>query len=176
MCTLVSDATILIRDMAGDAATNAATKVKPSEDKLSQIDEPAEDNTWHDAPNLSKENVRAQLQSVYKHAPTDETKDVANTTAEGARQPDGSLDPQAGAQTAMGVAQDKVQAHTSDEDREAAKNTAAEYRRRAREYLNKKVPQERREQTVWRLKVSPATCYSTQGNKKANEPVLENDS
>jgi hypothetical protein len=172
----VSDATILIRDMAGDAATNAATKVRPSEDKLNQIDQPAEDNTWHDAPDFSKENVRAQLQSVYKRAPTDEAKDAANTTVEGARQPDGSLDPQAGAQTAMGVAQDKVQAHTSDEDREAAKNAAAEYRRRVREYLNKKMPQERRDQTVWRLKVSLATCYSMQGNEKTNRSVPENDS
>jgi hypothetical protein len=168
----VSDASLLFRDMAGDAATNAAAKVKPSDDKLNQIDQPADDNTWHDAPNLSKDNVRAQLQSVYKSAPTEDAKDAAATTAEGARQPDGSLDPRAGAQTATGVVSEKIKANTSDEDREAAKQTAADYRRRVREYLNKKVPQERRDQTVWRLKVkyelSLSHCRVTKANLNRN--------
>ncbi|KAI1277727.1 hypothetical protein F5Y07DRAFT_388372 [Xylaria sp. FL0933] len=165
---LLSDAGILIRDIAGDAAANTASKVRPSEDKLNQIDMPADDNTWHEAPDLSKENVRSQLQSVYKKAPTEDAKDAANTALEGARQPDGSLDPQAGAQTASGVASEKIDANVSDEDREAAKNAAAEYRRRAREYLNKKVPQERRDQTVWRLKKMVLEC---QGHPDYNQAI-----
>ncbi|RWA06266.1 hypothetical protein EKO27_g8833 [Xylaria grammica] len=144
---LLSDASVLIRDMAGDAATNTATKVRPSEEKLSQMDMPADDNTWHEAPKFSKENVRSQLRNVYKSSPTEDAKDVANTTIEGARKPDGTLDTQAGAQTAPGVASEKLNANISEEDREAAKKSAAEYRRRAREYLNTKVPQERRDQT-----------------------------
>jgi hypothetical protein len=159
--------------MAGDAATNAASKVRPSEDKLNQIDRPADDNTWHDAPDLSRDNVKSQLRSVYKSAPTEDAKDAAATTAEGARRPDGTLDPQAGAQTATGVVSDKIKANTSDEDREAAKNTAAEYRNRVREYLNKKVPQDRREQAVWRLKVS-WTCHYSRKTTKANQQTLEN--
>lgn len=43
----MSDATVLLRDIAGDAATKAATKVNPDDEKLAQIDQPAEDNTWH---------------------------------------------------------------------------------------------------------------------------------
>ncbi|KAI1818787.1 hypothetical protein GGS20DRAFT_526858 [Poronia punctata] len=170
---LLNDATTLIRDMAGDAAANTASKVRPSEDRLNQIDQPADDNTWHDPPNLSKDNVRSQLQSVYKRAPTDEARDAAGTTAESARQPDGSLDPQAGAQTAAGVAKDKINANTSDEDREAARNTAAEYRRRAREYLNKKVPQERREQTVWRLKKMVLECQQHPDYQQAITTLLD---
>ncbi|KAI1362221.1 hypothetical protein F5Y08DRAFT_279318 [Xylaria arbuscula] len=170
---LLSDATILIRDMAGDAATNAATKVRPSEDKLNQLDAPAEDNTWHDAPDLSKENMRTQFQSLTKKAPTEDAKDTANTTLEGARQPDGSVNPQAGAVTAANVASEKIDANVSDEDKEAAKNTAAEYRRRAREYLDKKVPQERRDQTVWRLKKMVLECQQHPDYQQAITTLLD---
>ncbi|KAI1306653.1 hypothetical protein F5Y03DRAFT_354094 [Xylaria venustula] len=170
---LLSDATILLRDIAADAATNTASKVRPSEDKLSQIDAPADDNTWHDAPDFSKENVRSQLQSVYKKNPTEDANDAANRTLEGARQPDGSLDPQAGVQTARGVASQKINENISEEDREAAKNTAAEYRRRTREYLNKKVPQERREQTVWRLKKMVLECQSHKDYQQAITTLLD---
>lgn len=149
----MSDASILLRDMAGDAATNAATKLRPSEDKLRQIDMPADDNTWHEAPNFSKENIKSQMQGVLKRNPAEDANDVANTAVEGARQPDGAMDLQAGARADTGAVSDTINANISDEDREAAKTTAAEYRRQAREYLKKKVPEERREQTVWRLKV-----------------------
>lgn len=40
----------MVRDMAGDASQAAANRVRPSEDELSQIDHPAEDNTWHEKP------------------------------------------------------------------------------------------------------------------------------
>ena len=40
---ILSDALVLVRDMAGDASQAAANKVRPSEDQLSQIDQPAED-------------------------------------------------------------------------------------------------------------------------------------
>lgn len=153
MCFVVSDASILFRDMAGDAATNAATKLRPSEDKLNQLDAPADDNTWHEAPNFSKENIRSQVQGALKRDPAADANNVANTAVEGARQPDNTLDFQTGAQAGKSAVSEKIAANISDEDREAAKDTAAEYRRRAREYLKKKVPQERRDQTVWRLKV-----------------------
>ncbi|KAI0402655.1 hypothetical protein F4802DRAFT_348466 [Xylaria palmicola] len=170
---LLNDATILIRDMAGDAATNAATRVRPSEDKLNQLDMPADDNTWHDAPNLSKDNVRAQLQSVYKSSPAADARDAANTTIEGARRPDGTMNPQAGVQTGTNVVSEKVDANISDDDRQAAKNTAAEYRRRAREYLNKKVPQERRDQTVWRLKKMVLECQQHPDYQQAITTLLD---
>ncbi|KAI0541862.1 hypothetical protein GGR58DRAFT_510663 [Xylaria digitata] len=170
---LLNDASILIRDMAGDAATHTAAEVRPSEEKLSQIDQPADDNTWHEAPNFSKENIRSQLRSVYKRSPTEDAKDATNATIEGARQPDGTLDPQAGAQTASGVVSEKINANTSEEDRESAKKTAAEYRRRAREYLNSKVPQERRDQTVWRLKKMVLECQQHPDYQQAITTLLD---
>ncbi|KAI1749246.1 hypothetical protein F4782DRAFT_316240 [Xylaria castorea] len=170
---LLSDASVLIRDMAGDAATNAATQVKPSEDRLNQLDLPADDNTWHDAPNFSKENVKSQLQGAYKSSPTADARDVANQTLEGARQPDGSLDPQSAIRNGKGVISEKIDANTSEEDRQAAKNTAAEYRRRAREYLNKKMPQERRDQTVWRLKKMILECQQHPDYQQAITTLLD---
>ena len=55
---LLSDATTLLRDIAGDAAQNTANKVRPSEEALGQIDQPAEENTWHENPDLSKSNLK----------------------------------------------------------------------------------------------------------------------
>lgn len=170
---LLSDASLLLRDMAGDAAANAATKVKPSEEKLNQLDMPADDNTWHEAPNLSKENIRSQLQSVYKSDPSADARDTANTTIEGARQPDGTLDPQAGIQAGTGAVSEQIDANISEEDRESAKKAAAEYRRRAREYLNKKVPQERRDATVWRLKKMVLECQQHPDYQQAITTLLD---
>lgn len=170
---LLSDASLLIRDMAGDAAANAATKVKPSEEKLNQLDMPADDNTWHEAPNVSKENFRSQLQGVYKSNPSADARDTANTSIEGARQPDGTLNPQAGIQAGTGAVSEKIDANISEEDRETAKKAAAEYRRKAREYLNKKVPQERRDATVWRLKKMVLECQQHPDYQQAITTLLD---
>ena len=61
---IVNDATILIRDIAGDAAQKAANSVNPSEDQLSQIDKPADDNVWHDKPNISTGGLKNQIKSA----------------------------------------------------------------------------------------------------------------
>ena len=57
----MSDAVVLIRDMAADASQNAANVIRPPEEQLAQIDEPAEENTWHEKPNLSKEDIKQRL-------------------------------------------------------------------------------------------------------------------
>ncbi len=75
----VSDATILIKDMAGDAASNVANRVRPSPDDLAQMDSPAEDNVWHDTPDLSKDNVKKQLQSAYRGSPKEDAQAAAES-------------------------------------------------------------------------------------------------
>ena len=57
---LLSDAGVLLRDMAGDAAQKTANKVNPDEDRLNQIDEPAPENTWHDVPDLNPSALKVQ--------------------------------------------------------------------------------------------------------------------
>ncbi|KAI0436234.1 hypothetical protein F4803DRAFT_572777 [Xylaria telfairii] len=170
---LLSDGSILIRDMAGDAATNAATKLRPSEDQLNQMDLPADDNTWHEAPNFSKDNIKTQLQSVYKSRPPADGKDAADRAFEDAHQPGDTADSPSGVQAQTAVVSDKTNAHTPEEARRAAKNPASEYRRRAREYLNKKVPQERRDQTIWRLKKMILECQQHPDYQQAITALLD---
>ena len=51
---------MIVRDMAGDASQQAANKLRPSEEQLAQVDQPAEENTWHEKPD------KEQLKSKFK--------------------------------------------------------------------------------------------------------------
>jgi hypothetical protein len=158
--------------MAGDAATKAATKVKPSSDQMAQIDHPADDNTWHDPPDLSKSNLKGQIKSAYsKNAPAtgDDLRDAAGK-ASAAAHPSGSRNPadtaalasqdQQRGTTGSGVdAQSGLQAGTATLKQRASENVSDETKEEARtrkertqRYLSSKMPQERREQTIWRLR------------------------
>ena len=171
----MSDATILLRDMAGDAAQKAADRVNPSQAQLSQIDHAAEDNTWHDVPDLSRGNIKSQAQGMYnKNKPfsRNEMMDVAGD-ANQAASPNNSRDPadtadmtardqrygtdsgvdanqgvQAGLQSMRDRASDNVPDETKDRARGMAENTKS----RTKGYLSEKLPQERRDQTIYRLK------------------------
>jgi hypothetical protein len=57
----VSDAVVLLRDIAGDTAIKAASKLRPDEDALAQIDQPAEENVWHEKPDINTESLKAQF-------------------------------------------------------------------------------------------------------------------
>ncbi|RYP43861.1 hypothetical protein DL768_009609 [Monosporascus sp. mg162] len=154
---LLKDATVLLRDIAGDAATNTASRVRPSEEELANIDEPAQDNTWHNTPNFSKDNVKNQLYGTYKGDPKKDTRDVTDSAANAARRLDGSLDPGAAARTAADRLNEKVPDEKKDETKQKAKQTGHEYRARVKDYLSKKVPEERRDRTIWRLKEAVTT-------------------
>jgi hypothetical protein len=163
----VNDATLLVRDIAGDAASKAATKVKPSDEQLSQIDQPADDNTWHDAPDMSGANLKSQIKSTYsknKPASGDDLHDAAAAASSSAH-PAGSSDPadtsalvnqqgtsavdaQAGAQAGAATLRQRASENVPEETKEQARVR----REQARNYLSKKMPQERRDQTIWRLR------------------------
>jgi Family of unknown function (DUF5923) len=154
---LLNDASILIRDMAGDAAQNAANKVNPTQDQLAQLDEAAEDNTWHDVPDLSRDNIKTQLKSSYdKQKPFNKDDvDQAATNAINAadQQPtvDGEYNQQsgqAGAQAAGGTLREQASANTPEE----TKKRGSQVTKATKNYLSNKMPKERREQTIWRLK------------------------
>lgn len=155
---LLDDALVLFRDMAGDAASNAANKVRPDEDRLNQIDQPAEDNTWHEVPDLSKDNIKNQASSLYnqnKPFSREDAKDAASTGADQAQQQptsDNQQAAQAGATSAAQQLKDKAQANIPDEHQEKARDAKNAAAQRSKQYLSKKMPQERREQSIWRLK------------------------
>jgi hypothetical protein len=146
---LLSDATILMRDMAGDAAAEATTRVKPNEDQLRQIDEPAGDNTWHDNPDMSAGNIRNQIKStVNKKAPVDRN-DLEAARGNAQQNQD---DPQAGARAGVNELRDRASANIPEEDKDKAREKKEKTRAKTKNYISKKMPEERREQTIWRLK------------------------
>lgn len=159
--------------MAGDAAGNAANRLKPGQDDLAQLDRPAEDNTWLDRPDFSGDNLKKKAQGLYKGNITQDVKsaaaqgiqtahpsgssdphDLANTAAHD-RQTGGSsgVDAVGGAHAAKTALKEKIESNVDDDTKQAANAKAREYRERVRKYFGNKVPQERREQIIWRLKV-----------------------
>lgn len=158
----MSDATILLRDIAGDAAQKAANQVNPSDEQLSQIDHAAEDNTWHEAPNFGE--MKGNLQSKVPFGKKEAKETVGDVTQaahpSGTRDPATAadataqagttnvVDPNAGAATGVQSAKDKISANTSEDQKQKAR----EYRERTREYFKGKVPKDRREQVIYRLK------------------------
>lgn len=171
----MSDATILLRDIAGDAAQNAATRVNPSQDQLSQIDKPADDNTWHDTPDLSRGNLKNQVKSQYnqqKPFSRDEVKNAAGDATQSAH-PSGSRDPAdaanlaardhqhgtdsgvdtyGGLKTGAQNLRDQASQNVPDETKDRAHEIEERTRNKSKGYLKEKLPQERRDQTVYRLK------------------------
>ncbi|KAM4062146.1 hypothetical protein HRG_008995 [Hirsutella rhossiliensis] len=173
---LLKDSTTLLRDMAGDAATNAATRVRPSEDELAQIDQAAADNTWHDAPDLSKDSLRKQAQNIYGGNAKKDAQDIA-TSGRDAAAPPGTSDPKAvdrnaGQNAAVGAAKQKIDQNLDPETKEKIKQRNEEYRRKAREYLNKKMPRERKDQVIFRLKKMILECQQHPDYSEAIQTLL----
>lgn len=170
---LLNDATVLLRDMAGDAATNAAGKINPSEDALAQIDQPAEDNTWHDVPDLSKDNLRKQATDVYNKNKPFNRDQAAAAAQEGAdqaqTQPDNQQGAAAGANTTAQNLKDQARANIPEETQEQARNAKNAFVQSSRNYLDKKMPRERRDQTIWRLK---KMVVEIQGHGDCKSPQL----
>ena len=149
----MNDASLLAREIAGDAASNTANRIKPSEDRLNQIDQPAEDNTWHDVPDLNPAALKAQARDQYNKAKSTTKNEAQNAVNDAnATAQDPNADTQAGlANTAGNVKQNAVQ-NISQNVPEEHKEKARDLQHRAKGYLGEKVPKERRDQTIYRLK------------------------
>ena len=180
---LLSDATTLFRDIAGDAAQNTANKVKPSDDALNQMDQPADDNTWHENPDLSRGNLKESLRQKMPVGKQDIRQAAGD--ANQAAHPDGSRDPrdtaqlgayegQTGNYTGMnaqgGLEQGKQQlsAKIPEEDKDKVRAR----RDQLNNYLKGKMPQERRDQTIWRLKKMVVEVQGHQDYQRAIETLL----
>ena len=160
---------MLLRDIAGDAAQKAANKVNPSEDELQQIDRPAEDNTWHEKPDF--QSMKQDYQNKLPLSKKDVQDAASKAGGDAAQQanPDGSRDPAAVADRTAREKQDGVA--TGVDPKTGAKQGAQnfknqlnnrfdddqkekmrKYRERTNNYFKDKVPKDRREQTIFRLK------------------------
>ncbi|WEW61717.1 hypothetical protein PRK78_007211 [Emydomyces testavorans] len=141
---LLSDATLLLRDMASDTAQKAATAIRPPEQQLSQIDQPAAENVWHEKPDISKESLRSRMK-----ARTQKDKETGKET--GAAQPNGAVEEEAA---------------------EEAKSRSRELTERTKQFLATKMPKERREQTIWRLKKMIVEIQGHSDYQQAIETLL----
>lgn len=145
----MSDAVILIRDIAGDSAQNAANVLRPDDERLAQIDRPAEDNTWHDVPKIDELKSKAR-ESYQQNRPFG--RDDLNNARDDAQNTDGTA--------AAANLQDKVPEDQKQKVRETWDKT--------RNYMDKKVPKERRDQTIWRLK---KMIVEVQGHQDCERPL-----
>lgn len=167
---LLSDATILLRDMAGDAAQTAANRVNPDQERLNQIDQPAEDNTWHDVPDLSKGNLKSQAQQTYNQNIGVSKQDVKAAASESANAQQNTRDPNAAGNVGQSSLQQRSNLNDEDVNRlQETKNTAAQ---KTKNYLSDKMPQERREQTIWRLKKMLVEIQSHEDYQSAINTLL----
>jgi len=154
---LVNDVVVLARDMAGDVAQNAANKVNPSEDELKHIDEPAEDNTWHDTPDMH--HMKDQAKSM-KPFGRDGLKGAAHDAKNTAQNSDGrSGGVMDGLKQGARNVRDQAKQNVPDEHQDKAKDMkdgARDAKDHAKDstkdYLKEKIPKERQDQTIWRLK------------------------
>ncbi|KAI9719898.1 MAG: hypothetical protein M1828_006028 [Chrysothrix sp. TS-e1954] len=176
---LLNDAVILLRDIAGDGAQNAAGRLNPSEDQLSQIDRAADDNTWHDTPDLSISNMKGQARSAYdKNRPFNkEGAKNALSDAQGAGQGHGTNTDAAmsGGATGAQNLRDQASANMPEETKqraEDAKNRGRETMDKTKNYLSDKMPKERREQSIWRLKKMIVEVQGHQDYQRAIESLL----
>ncbi|RMD41949.1 hypothetical protein DV735_g3144, partial [Chaetothyriales sp. CBS 134920] len=142
---LLNDSTILLRGVVGDAANQVASKVSPSEDQLAQVDEPAEDNTWYDAPDLSKQRLR----ETYNNNNPFKRDQSTGAVQEGGDAAQSQPDAATGVQDNL---KQQAQTNIPDESQEDVKQTKNQYLQSSKDYLNKKIPQERRDQAIYRFK------------------------
>lgn len=145
--------------MGADAASKVADKARPDQEDLDQIDEPEDDNTWHDTPDLGQMKNKVKS-AVNNNTPNRGDMQEAKDKAQQHGQSGGIVQGlKAGAQTMK----NKQQENMDDDDYEQAQQQGQEIKQKAREkkdqvkedtkgYLKEKVPKERREQAVYRLK------------------------
>ncbi|KAF2398566.1 hypothetical protein EJ06DRAFT_557805 [Trichodelitschia bisporula] len=184
---LLNDAVILMRSIAGDAASHAAGKVSPPEDQLAQIDHPAQDDTWHEDPLVNASEHKSKLRGFFQKQkpeaqriagdatqaahpedsrdPTHAADDLARREQQG--QPTG-IDINAGGREAAGQVRDHVSQQVPDDVKDRARGTRAD----AQNYLKGKMPQERREQTIWRLKKMVVEIQGHKDYQRAVETLL----
>lgn len=169
----------------------AATKVRPDEEALRQIDEPAPNNQWHDIPGLSRDSIREQFhEKLNKNKPLDrnDLREIQeNVTAHA--DPHGICDPHISANRATqnqlyGTAGSAdfasgVRAGIRDfRDRipenipEEHKQNVREHKERTVNFLSNKMPQERRDQVIFRLKKMVVEIQGHQDYQQAIDTLL----
>lgn len=179
---LLSDAQILFRDIAGDAAQKAAHRVNPTEDELAQIDRPAQDNVWHDVPDMSQKHVKDQLrhtldrnkpvhrddlrQAAIQADDPGHSRDSRDTTSRYGTQ--SIVDARTGLKTGVDHLRDRAHENIPDEHQDRTKRQWQS----TKDYLNDKFHEDRRKQTIWRMKKMVVEIQGHQDYQQAIDTLL----
>ncbi|RKF71801.1 Uncharacterized protein C32A11.02c [Golovinomyces cichoracearum] len=165
---LLKDATIILRDIAGDTAHKVARYVSPSEEQLSRLDEPAAQNTWHKAQESGlKDNFGNNIkQNSSNKGGVNNSSSNSNKAkqAEFPQHPVQSQEQKNNSQSRsslMSSFQDTnhlIRDRASEIVPEGIKKQINEQRKTGLDYLSTKLPEERREQTKSRLKKLVLEC------------------
>ncbi|BFZ59546.1 hypothetical protein YB2330_000557 [Saitoella coloradoensis] len=181
---LLSDAVVLLRDMGADAASKAAEKARPDQERLDRIDEPAPENQWHDTPDVGgmKENLKSKARDVKETAKSDAQ--AAKNNAASSANPDGSTSfnrtaEHANAEARTGESRGvdaaggaQAGADTLKERHPEAHRKAMETKDKTVDYLKDKVPEERRQQVIDRLKKMVVEIQQHEDYQEAIDTLL----
>ncbi|KHJ34492.1 hypothetical protein EV44_g6503 [Erysiphe necator] len=185
---LLKDASVLLREVVGETAQKAVEYVSPSQDELSQIDNPAAKNTWHEVTDISSHSLkdrvksympnlqnkeRLQESSMKGHAfHSDESRNpyqsAIRSTPEHKMGPQSSVSQQSFNQDASLKSKDRISGNFS----EGSIKQGSEYRERAIDYLSGKFSEDRREKTKYRLQNLVLECQKHHDYQEAITTLL----
>jgi hypothetical protein len=115
------------------------------------------------------------VKNAYGGNPKTDAQDIADDAANAAL-PEGAesstVDAVAGQSAVQSNVQQKVDEKVDPETKERVKKANEEYRRRAKEYFNRKMPEERKDQIIFRLKKMVLECQQHQDYSNAIQTLL----
>ena len=100
---------------------------------MNQIDAPAEDNTWHDAINV--EDLKSQARDKYQQNKPFGRNDLRDASSD-AQMVDGN------------AAAANLKERVPEDHKQRVRDTWG----KSKNYMDQKMPKDRRDQTIWRLK------------------------
>lgn len=184
---LLTDAGALLQDMSADAVEKAQEKVgispdklRPSKEKLDNLDEPAPDNQWHEKPDF--EGMKNDAKSKLNQAKDQASNITGQAKNEAAKAKDEAQNSNSNEGAKNAVA-NRLDSNIPDEHREKAqemkenaKDTAVQKKEEAKEstkqYLQEKIPEERRDAAIERLKKMVVEIQDHEDYNDAIETIL----
>lgn len=170
---LLKDVSLIGRDVVADAAVKTAQKVRPNEDELSRVDEPAPSDQWvhpdgstagahesvpHTGLQAQKEDLLAKKDNVVDQVQSEGApvvdrlhsagaQDVQANQASSSNVPSGDAFAEQAKQEGS-----RLRDRLSDKIPQEHKDLAKENYNKAKEYAKDKFPEERRNRFIYRLK------------------------
>ncbi|KAI0999577.1 hypothetical protein K3495_g8621 [Podosphaera aphanis] len=147
---LLKDTSIILRDITSDTAQKAVNFVNPSNEEMMQVDDAAASSTWHDIPRINggklKETLRSSTSGRNAFRP-------ATSSSQG-----GSIQSESGFN--VRIPGNDMSDVTDDSPHNSSDVRAGGFGKldKTRSYLSGKLPPQRREKTIFRIKKLIVEC------------------